>query len=181
MRFSNVLKAANALENGVFSSQGPRLRYVVQRTVPHNSKEFLNVVKSVHNYESFLPFCKQSTISEYRSRSTGDGVKESATGTLHIGFGNIIDKYTSRVTYLPAEQKIVATSIDGHVFEEMTSTWEFTQDDNDKNSSTYKFQIEGVIGNPLYKTVAKANFTMVSSKMAQAFENEVDRQAKEKA
>ena len=114
-------------------------------------------------------------MSPYRSRN----LKEHCNGTLHIGFGHISDKYTSRVIYDPSEQKIIAINLDGHVFSQMRSTWTFTDttsfgSEGMKNGTDYEFKIEYKMGNPIYSKVAKAAFPTVSKQMVEAFEKRVE-------
>jgi len=147
---------------------GKRLFFNLKRTLPNTrAKDFLHVVENVQTYKEFLPYCYESTMSKYRV----NGGKKVGQGTLHIGFGPITDKYTSRVTVIPEDQVITATNQDGHVFRELKSRWKFSE--NEKGECVYEFNCRYIMGNPLYSSVAKAVFGKVSEQMADSFEKRV--------
>jgi coenzyme Q-binding protein COQ10 len=163
------------LRNITVSSSGKDVTYKISRSVPCKMSKFVEIVKDVNKYSQFLPFCAKSEVSPYRSRN----MQEHAMGTLHIGWGSITDKYTSRVIYDAEKTKITAINLDGHVFEQMRSTWtfkdgtKFVPGEGMVFSTNYDFEIKFKMGNPIYNQAAKAAFPRVSKQMYEAFESRV--------
>jgi hypothetical protein len=57
----------------------------------------LGIVSNVNEYESFVPYCVESNVNE-SSRRQIDVEKEEFSADLAIGYGQLRESYTSRVT-----------------------------------------------------------------------------------
>lgn len=160
------------------STSGNTLNYELIKTVPYPASTFYKTVTEVDAYSAFLPFCQKSTISKYKTHRSGQ--KRTAMGTLHIGYGQLVDKYTSRVTVFDEKMEVRAENRDGMVFREMDSVWQFREVEREDGkcggSCEYQFKITYTMGNPLYATVAKSVFPTISKLMSDSFEKEVAKQ-----
>ena len=159
---------------GQITTNGDQLTYKITRSVPYKTSKFISTVKQVNEYQEFLPFCEISKMSPFRERH----LREEAQGTLHIGFGSITDKYTSRVIYSPDKNEIKALNLDGNVFKKMSSNWTFKDTTSFgeaglEHGTEYTFQIDCTFGNPIYSKIGKAAFPKVSEMMVKSFENRV--------
>ncbi|KAL1303801.1 hypothetical protein AAFC00_000264 [Neodothiora populina] len=71
------------------------------RTLPYPSPLLYEIISDVESYNTFLPFCQESTITKFSQPDT-DGRKWPEEGKLVIGFNNdISEAFYSRIHCVP--------------------------------------------------------------------------------
>ena len=94
--------------------------FSTRRRVPYAAVQMYDLVADVEQYPRFLPLCESLTV---RSR-TEEGDRTVLTATMGVGYGAIRETFTSRVTLIPAERRILVAYLDGP-FSRLDNRWTF--------------------------------------------------------
>lgn len=128
------------------------------KVLPFSDEQLYNIIINVELYPEFLPWCKQSEISNKIDENNFDA-------KLTIGYKALDESYTSRVkgVYL---KKITSSAISGP-FKYLDSSWVF-----DKNKDTCKviFKLNYEFKSFLLGKIMGSLFQKASEKMFEAFE-----------
>ena len=129
------------------------------KVLPFSDEQLYNIIINVELYPEFLPWCKQSEISNKIDENNFDA-------KLTIGYKALDECYTSRVkgVYL---KKITSSAISGP-FKYLDSSWVF-----DKNKDTCKviFKLNYEFKSFLLGKIMGSLFQKASEKMFEAFED----------
>jgi coenzyme Q-binding protein COQ10 len=94
--------------------------FATKRRVPFTPEQMFDLVADVERYPEFLPLCESLTV---RSRE----VKADRTilvATMTAGYKSIHERFTTRVTLLPREHKVLVEYLDGP-FRYLENNWTF--------------------------------------------------------
>ena len=92
------------------------------KRLPYSARQMYDLVADVASYPKFLPWNSAARIRSRRPLPEGAG--EVMEADLVISFKVFRERFASRVTLLPAAQKIETEYLDGP-FHHMHSTWAF--------------------------------------------------------
>jgi coenzyme Q-binding protein COQ10 len=91
------------------------------KRLPYTARQMYDLVADVQSYPKFLPW---NSAARIRTRRFVDGGGEVMEADLVISFKVFRERFTSRVTLWPDQQKIDTDYLDGP-FHHMQSTWAF--------------------------------------------------------
>ena len=95
--------------------------HVEKRTMPYTAQQMYDLIADVGAYPQFLPWCAAARIRKRAQRSDA----EIVDAELVISFKVFREKFGSRVTLLPNDQKIDVEYLDGP-FRYLNNHWSFT-------------------------------------------------------
>ncbi|KAJ1527319.1 hypothetical protein ONE63_008836 [Megalurothrips usitatus] len=141
--------------------------YRGRKLVGFSMDQMYQVVSDVENYKSFVPFCKQSDITE---RSTG-----FLKGKLSIGFPPVSESYVSAVT-LTRPRLVRAECTEGHLFDHLTTIWKFSPGlSTELQSCVIDFYVSFSFRSALHSQLAHVFFNELVRQMERAFFTEAER------
>ena len=91
------------------------------RSVGYAPQDVFALVADVEHYPEFLPLCEALKV---RRRSSLEDGREMLIADMTIGYKAIRETFTSRVTFDPANNKILVEYVDGP-FSHMQNRWSF--------------------------------------------------------
>ena len=94
--------------------------FQTKRRVAFTPGQMFDLVADVESYPQFLPLCEGLTL---RSREEKDS-RTVLVATMTAGFKAIREEFTTRVTLLPAQQKVLVEYLDGP-FRRLENRWIF--------------------------------------------------------
>ena len=129
------------------------------KVLPFSDEQLYNIIINVELYPEFLPWCKQSEISNKIDENNFDA-------KLTIGYKALDESYTSRVkgVYL---KNITSKAVSGP-FKYLDSLWTFK---NSGKSCQVTFELNYEFKSFLLAKLMGALFHKASEKMFEAFEN----------
>lgn len=140
-------------------------RFRTSRTVPFAAKAMFDLVADVEAYPKFLPLCRALTV---RQRNvTADG-RQVLTAEMEVGYKAIRERFTSRVTCVPATLEILAEYIDGP-FRHLENRWHFLE--LGPESCKIEFDISYEFRSRALALLVGGMFETAFRKFAEAFEN----------
>ena len=95
-------------------------KFETRHLVRFTARQMYDLVADVEAYPQFLPLCEALSV---RSRAP-HGSGEVLVADMHVGYGPIRERFTSRVTLEPEALKIQSTYLDGP-FRRMDNRWTF--------------------------------------------------------
>ncbi len=99
------------------------------RVVPYTADEMYALIADVSRYPEFLPWCAAARIRD--TRPLPDGAGEVMEADLVISFKVYRERFGSRVTMRPEEQRIDVEYLDGP-FRYMNNHWRFIPKEGEK-------------------------------------------------
>ncbi|CAG9862076.1 unnamed protein product [Phyllotreta striolata] len=146
--------------------------YRAKKLVCFSRDEMYNIVSDVQNYESFLPFCTRSTITE---STFDDGVSKQWSATLEIGFPPITENFTSTVV-ANRPHSVQAFCTDGKLFEYLETTWIFDKaPSGDAQTCVIDFSVRFKFRSVFYAHLASIFFNKLVQNMEKSFIEEARR------
>ncbi len=137
------------------------------RTVPYSAAQMYDLVADVARYPEFLPWTAAARV---RSRSPITGPEgqpgEVMEADLVISFKVFRERFGSRVTLWPEEQRIDTEYLDGP-FRHMHSNWAFRDTDEGCEIS---FHVEFEFKNRILQSAAGLFFYEAMQRIVRAFE-----------
>ena len=133
--------------------------FVNSKVLPFSDKQLYNIIINVELYPDFLPWCKESEISNRIDENNFDA-------KLTIGYKALDESYTSRVQgiYL---KKITSNAISGP-FKYLDSFWFF---EKTGNSCMVSFNLSYEFKSFILGKIMGTLFQKASEKMFEAFED----------
>ena len=144
----------------------------VTRRVAHSADEMFALVADVESYPQFLPLCQGLRA---RRRSTLPDGREVVVADMDVGYKNIRETFTSRVTLDRPARKILVEYVDGP-FRHLENTWSFRDEARaDKASGcVVEFFIDYEFRSRMLGLLMGAMFDSAFRKFAEAFERRAD-------
>lgn len=94
--------------------------FATKRRVPYSPRQMYDLVADIERYPEFLPLCEGLTL---RSREEKPD-RSILVATMVAGYQAIRENFTTRVTLLPADQKVLVEYLDGP-FKRLENRWTF--------------------------------------------------------
>ena len=85
-------------------------------------KELINLILDINNYKDFLPWCKNSIVTNDREENS----KRIIFADLEIGYKQIADTYTSEVIFDIENSQIIVKPVSGPI-KKLTNIWKFKE------------------------------------------------------
>lgn len=132
------------------------------RHLPWRPEQMYHLVADVARYAEFLPWVIATRV---RSDSQTEMVAD-----MVVGFKQLREKFTSRVSKLPGE-RIEVEYLDGPL-KNLENIWQFASDG--KGGCTVDFYVSFAFKNRLFETLAGQYFDRAFRKMVGAFETRAE-------
>ncbi len=137
-------------------------KFQTRRQVSHSAKKMFELVADVEQYPQFLPLCESLTI---RSREQHQD-KTILVAEMEVGYQMVRERFTSQVTLLPEELKILVEYLDGP-FHYLENRWQFLP--RGENHSEIDFFISYEFRSLPLQMLMGAMFDRAFRKFSQAF------------
>ena len=128
-------------------------------------KELINLILDINNYKDFLPWCKNSIVTDDREENT----KRIIFADLEIGYKQIADTYTSEVIFDRENSQIIVKPVCGPI-KKLTNIWKFKE--ITEKSCEVNFYIEIELNNFILNSVFEKFFDAGFEKIFTSFENQ---------
>ena len=128
-------------------------------------KELINLILDINNYKDFLPWCKNSIVTDDREENT----KRIIFADLEIGYKQIADTYTSEVIFDRENSQIIVKPVSGPI-KKLTNIWKFKE--ITEKSCEVNFYIEIELNNFILNSVFEKFFDAGFEKIFTSFENQ---------
>lgn len=135
------------------------------RIVPYTATQMYELVADVESYPEFLPW---NSAARIRSRSPGPGGAEVIEADLVISFKVFRERFGSRVTLWPEDQRIDTEYLDGP-FRYLHSGWQFT--DLPEGGCKVDFFVDFEFRNAILGKVIGVVFGEAMARIVRAFED----------
>ena len=94
--------------------------FTTKRRVPYSPRQMYDLVADIERYPEFLPLCEGLTLRSREDRPD----RTILVATMVAGYQAIRENFTTRVTLLPADQKVLVEYLDGP-FKRLENRWVF--------------------------------------------------------
>ena len=128
-------------------------------------KELINLILDINNYKDFLPWCKNSIVTNDREENS----KRIIFADLEIGYKQIADTYTSEVIFDRENSQIIVKPVCGPI-KKLTNIWKFKE--ITEKSCEVNFYIEIELNNFILNSVFEKFFDAGFEKIFTSFENQ---------
>lgn len=92
------------LSNLLPSDNNKPLTINVTRTLPYPRAALYDLIVDVDSYSTFLPFCSHSRVTAWSAPDpTTNGTRWPTEGELTVGYGPVVQSYTSRIVCVPGK------------------------------------------------------------------------------
>ncbi len=136
--------------------------FQTKRRVAFTPGQMFDLVADVERYPEFLPLCEALTL---RSREEKDGCTV-LVATMTAGYKAIREQFTTRVTLVPAQQKVLVEYLDGP-FRRLENRWLFKPV---PGGCEIDFFIDYEFRNPMLGLLVGALFDKAFRRFTEAFE-----------
>lgn len=138
-------------------------RHAETKTLPYRADQMFALVADVARYPEFLPWTAAARI---RSRTVIDG-GELMEADLVISFKVFRERFGSRVTLLPGQNRILTEYIDGP-FKHLKSVWTFA--DRPEGGCEVGFEVDFEFRNAILAGIIGLVFNEAMQRVVRAFE-----------
>ena len=139
-------------------------RHAETKILPYRADQMFALVADVARYPEFLPWTAAARI---RSRSPIEG-GELMEADLVISFKVFRERFGSRVTLLPAQNRILTEYIDGP-FRHLKSVWTFA--DRPEGGCEVGFEVDFEFRNAILAGIIGLVFNEAMQRVVRAFES----------
>lgn len=139
-------------------------RHAETKTLPYRADQMFALVADVARYPEFLPWTAAARI---RSRKPVEG-GELMEADLVISFKVFRERFGSRVTLLPAQNRILTEYIDGP-FKHLKSVWTFA--DRPEGGCDVGFEVDFEFRNAILAGIIGLVFNEAMQRVVRAFES----------
>ncbi|RMZ73919.1 polyketide cyclase dehydrase and lipid transporter [Pyrenophora seminiperda CCB06] len=87
--------------NAATQKNSPPQVLTAVRTLPYPSAPIYSIIADVPNYQTFLPYCQRSDITEWSAPDKQYGRRWPSEAVLTTGFGGLTESFTSRIYCIP--------------------------------------------------------------------------------
>ncbi|KAB7615740.1 type II toxin-antitoxin system RatA family toxin [Amylibacter sp. SFDW26] len=133
------------------------------RIMPYTAKQMYDLIADVDAYPKFLPWCSAARIR----KRTPDGMNEIVDADLVISFKVFRERFGSRVTLMPEDNKIVVEYLDGP-FKYLKNNWSFV---DCKDGCEVDFFVDFEFKSKILQTLIGVVFTEAMHRIVRAFED----------
>lgn len=137
--------------------------FTTTHTVAYTPEQMFALVADVERYPEFLPLCTGLRILR---RETDDEGRDVLVSRMSVGYRNIAESFTSRVTPDPLRHKILVEYVDGP-FSHLTNRWSFV---HNGSGCDITFYINYEFRNRILGMMMGAAFERAFHKFSEAFE-----------
>ena len=134
------------------------------RRLPYTARQMFDLVADVESYPKFLPW---NSAARIRSRSPVEG-GELMEADLVVSFKVFRERFGSRVTLLPEQNRILTEYIDGP-FRHLRAVWSFR--DLPEGGSEVGFDVDFEFRNAILKGIIGLVFNEAMQRIVRAFED----------
>lgn len=132
------------------------------KRLPYTPQQMYDLVADVASYPEFLPWCAAARIRSHRQ----DGPAEVLEADLVISFKVFRERFGSRVTLWPDDERIDTEYLDGP-FKYLKSNWSFAEAEGGTNVSFY---VDFEFRNAILQSVIGLVFNEAMQRVVRAFE-----------
>ena len=133
------------------------------RLVPYSAAQMYDLVADIAKYPEFLPWCTAARIRSTREADTGKVVEAD----LIISFKLFRERFTSRVTMHPADNKIEVEYLDGP-FKYLVNYWHFIPNED---GCTVDFHVDFEFKSKILQGVIGVVFNEAMRRIVKAFDD----------
>ncbi len=137
------------------------------RKLPYSARQMYDLVADVGTYPKFLPWCAAARIK----RTTPTGTDTVIDADLVISFKLFREKFSSRVTLRPDENRIDVEYLDGP-FRYLNNHWHFT--DTEDSGCIVDFFVDFEFRSAVLQAVIGVVFNEAMQRIVRAFEVRAD-------
>ncbi len=94
--------------------------FSTKRRVPYSARQMYDLVADIERYPEFLPLCEGLTLRTREEKLD----RTIMVATMVAGYQAIRESFTTRVTLLPADQRVLVEYLDGP-FSRLENRWVF--------------------------------------------------------
>jgi coenzyme Q-binding protein COQ10 len=137
--------------------------FATKRRVPYTAGQMFDLVADVERYPEFLPLCEALTLRSREERAD----RTVLVATMEAGYQAIRESFTTRVSLLPDQHKVLVEYIDGP-FRRLENRWHFRP--NAAGGCDVDFHIDYELKSFMLGVLVGAVFDKAFRRFAEAFE-----------
>ena len=143
-------------------------RHSETKLLPYRAEQMFDLVADVASYPEFLPWTAAARVRSTRPVEGG----QEMLADLVISFKVFRERFGSRVTLLPAQNRILTEYIDGP-FKHLKSVWHFA--DRPEGGCEVAFEVDFEFKNALLAGIIGLVFNEAMTRVVRAFETRADK------
>ncbi len=143
-------------------------RHSETKLLPYRAEQMFDLVADVASYPEFLPWTAAARVRSTRPVEGG----QEMLADLVISFKVFRERFGSRVTLLPAQNRILTEYIDGP-FKHLKSVWSFA--DRPEGGCEVAFEVDFEFKNAILAGIIGLVFNEAMTRVVRAFETRADK------
>jgi coenzyme Q-binding protein COQ10 len=143
-------------------------RHSETKLLPYRAEQMFDLVADVARYPEFLPWTAAARVRSTRPVEGG----QEMLADLVISFKVFRERFGSRVTLLPAQNRILTEYIDGP-FKHLKSVWSFA--DRPEGGCEVAFEVDFEFKNAILAGIIGLVFNEAMTRVVHAFETRADK------
>ncbi len=143
-------------------------RHSETKLLPYRAEQMFDLVADVARYPEFLPWTAAARVRSTRPVEGG----QEMLADLVISFKVFRERFGSRVTLLPAQNRILTEYIDGP-FKHLKSVWSFA--DRPEGGCEVAFEVDFEFKNAILAKIIGLVFSEAMTRVVRAFETRADK------
>jgi coenzyme Q-binding protein COQ10 len=143
-------------------------RHSETKLLPYRAEQMFDLVADVASYPEFLPWTAAARVRSTRPVEGG----QEMLADLVISFKVFRERFGSRVTLLPAQNRILTEYIDGP-FKHLKSVWSFA--DRPEGGCEVAFEVDFEFKNAILAGIIGLVFNEAMIRVVRAFETRADK------
>ncbi|CAN6674957.1 coenzyme Q-binding protein Coq10p, mitochondrial [Trichomonascus vanleenenianus] len=145
-----------------FLTSSETQNYSIKKVLPYSPELIYSVVSNVEHYSQFLPYCHESTITQYDTQS------KPKRAILKVGWKQFEETFESHVEC--SDNTVTARVANEHpLFTTLYTQWSIHPIPNQDKKCVVDFQLQFAFRNPIYNTVSKSFGPTLANIMVKAF------------
>ena len=138
--------------------------FATKRRVPYSASQMFDLVADVERYPAFLPLCEGLTLRSREEKAD----RTILVASMRAGYGAIHETFTTRVTLLAAERRVLVEYLDGP-FQRLENRWLFKPSAG--GGCDVDFYIDYELRSVMLRLLVGAVFEKAFRRFAEAFED----------
>ena len=143
-------------------------RHSETKLLPYRAEQMFDLVADVASYPEFLPWTAAARVRSTRPVEGG----QEMLADLVISFKVFRERFGSRVTLLPAQNRILTEYIDGP-FKHLKSVWSFA--DRPEGGCEVAFEVDFEFKNAILAGIIGLVFNEAMTRVVRAFETRAEK------